>query len=539
MADVKKIRLPNNEEVNIKDYRIPGVDTTPTSGSDNVITSGGVYAANYAGSNSNGGPANMTVSIPFAKPDSTSTSTVYTVQVPGITELRDGVCFYLMNNKVTSAANFTVNVNNLGAKPVYMTTAAATRAGTQMSVNCTWLLVYNETRVADGCWDLVYTFNSNTTYTLNYLFDGSNWYLQHILYRYQLMFQVDEKTVTPFNANANTTGTTKTIHTDYEFDPFGKIFYYTTTSTISANATVSASYCAFVRSAVDLRYTFNVSTSVNPLSLDYSPVYLKININSTTGMATLNSNLPLTQTLPTTNDGIYYLYLGRSTNTKYTCSLEAHHPIYYHNGTTLCELLPKEILAGIENNSNFVAISDYEDDQFVIATSLNDLDSRLINIESTDFATTTALNNAVASKYTKPATGIPASDLASGVIPTVPTISTNIQTDKASNVKTASPKAVYNEIHPAVASAQPQRGFLPNILYNLGTISSNTTFSIATPSDANVVNHYYWTFDTGSTAPTITWPSGISWFGGAAPVIAASSHYEISILNNIAVAMEV
>lgn len=137
MADVKKIRLPNNEEVNIKDYRIPGVDTTPTSGSDNVITSGGVYAANYAGSNSNGGPANMTVSIPFAKPDSTSTSTVYTVQVPGITELRDGVCFYLMNNKVTSAANFTVNVNNLGAKPVYMTTAAATRAGTQMTINYT------------------------------------------------------------------------------------------------------------------------------------------------------------------------------------------------------------------------------------------------------------------------------------------------------------------------------------------------------------------------------------------------------------------
>ncbi len=45
MADVKKIRLPNNQEVNIKDYRIPGVDSTPTSGSDNVVTSGGIYTA--------------------------------------------------------------------------------------------------------------------------------------------------------------------------------------------------------------------------------------------------------------------------------------------------------------------------------------------------------------------------------------------------------------------------------------------------------------------------------------------------------------
>ena len=45
MADVNKIKLPDSSEYNIKDYRIPGVDTTPTSGSDNIITSGGVYDA--------------------------------------------------------------------------------------------------------------------------------------------------------------------------------------------------------------------------------------------------------------------------------------------------------------------------------------------------------------------------------------------------------------------------------------------------------------------------------------------------------------
>ena len=45
MADVSKIKLPDNSVVNIKDYRIPGVDETPTSGSDNVVTSGGIYDA--------------------------------------------------------------------------------------------------------------------------------------------------------------------------------------------------------------------------------------------------------------------------------------------------------------------------------------------------------------------------------------------------------------------------------------------------------------------------------------------------------------
>ena len=45
MSDVSKILLPNNSVVNIKDSRIPGIDSAPTSGSGNLITSGGVYDA--------------------------------------------------------------------------------------------------------------------------------------------------------------------------------------------------------------------------------------------------------------------------------------------------------------------------------------------------------------------------------------------------------------------------------------------------------------------------------------------------------------
>ena len=45
MADVKKIRLPNGTDLTIKDSRITGVDNAPTSGSGNVVTSGGVYTA--------------------------------------------------------------------------------------------------------------------------------------------------------------------------------------------------------------------------------------------------------------------------------------------------------------------------------------------------------------------------------------------------------------------------------------------------------------------------------------------------------------
>ena len=53
------------------------------------------------------------------------------------------------------------------------------------------------------------------------------------------------------------------------------------------------------------------------------------------------------------------------------------------------------------------------------------------------------------------------------------------------------------------------------------------------------MNHYYWTFDTPATAPTITWPAGItSWAGGSAPTINASKHYEISVLNGVGAFLE-
>lgn len=125
-----------------------------------------------------------------------------------------------------------------------------------------------------------------------------------------------------------------------------------------------------------------------------------------------------------------------------------------------------------------------------------------------------------------------------GAIPTVPTISTDIQTDKSSTTKTASPSAVYNEVHPAIATTKPSGGFLPNIVYDLGTLTGSQSFTLATASDATIANAYYWTFETGSTAPTITWPSNITWAGGSAPTIGASKHYEIMIRNGYGTSIE-
>lgn len=101
-----------------------------------------------------------------------------------------------------------------------------------------------------------------------------------------------------------------------------------------------------------------------------------------------------------------------------------------------------------------------------------------------------------------------------------------------------STKATYDAIHPAVETTQPAGGFAPNIVYDLGELTGTVTFALATPADANIANAYYWTFSTGSTAPTITWPANLSWAGGSAPTIAANKKYEIMIRNGCASALE-
>lgn len=89
-----------------------------------------------------------------------------------------------------------------------------------------------------------------------------------------------------------------------------------------------------------------------------------------------------------------------------------------------------------------------------------------------------------------------------------------------------------------VATSQPSGGMLPNVLYKLGTLSGSVTLSLAAATDNTIENEYHFTFDTGSTAPTITWPSNLTWSGGSAPTINASKHYEVSIEDGYAYATE-
>ena len=79
------------------------------------------------------------------------------------------------------------------------------------------------------------------------------------------------------------------------------------------------------------------------------------------------------------------------------------------------------------------------------------------------------------------------------------------------------------------------------MVYNIPTtISSDPGFEMNTTDiDNSIANIWCWTFSTGTTAPTINWPSAITkWSGGSLPTINASMSYEVTVMNGLATIIE-
>lgn len=125
-----------------------------TTDSHKIVVAGNVYGWGKADG------------MPYAVCDASSTSTKVTATVPGITALKTGTVIILKNSGVASASGWTLNVNGLGAKNVYVTTATATRSTTQFAKDYTMMFIYDESlNSGAGGWRICQLFNSNTTYS--------------------------------------------------------------------------------------------------------------------------------------------------------------------------------------------------------------------------------------------------------------------------------------------------------------------------------------------------------------------------------------
>ena len=152
------------------------------------------------------------------------------------------------------------------------------------------------------------------------------------LYRYQFCLTKSDGTLVPINSVNNSVAIDKTLTID-SFDPFGQIFYWNSTSTYAENTNVGdgALYRQYL---CDLRYSFNCGGyNTTPTLTARAPLYL-VATPQTDGTAKLYTQ-PLSMELPTSADGLIYIYLGKIyPDTKpYRVALSLNHPIYeYRNG---------------------------------------------------------------------------------------------------------------------------------------------------------------------------------------------------------------
>lgn len=286
----------------------------------------------YAASPQVGGSATYANGLHFAQVDSTSTETAFTVTIPGITEYYDGLTIILKNGVVTSASGFTINVNGLGAKHSYTNLAASTADTTIFNINYTMMFVYDSTRVSGGGWICYRGYDANTN-TIGYQLrtNSTTMPMSEITYRYRLLFtSADGKKFVPANTSSSTNATATRTVNQTPIDPHGNIVYYGTTASVAAGSRPSTAYL-WSRYVVTLGYSFNRTGAALTLT-SYAPVYVKA-APQANGSAIIDATTPYVQTLPTTADGMIYIFLGTATSAT-TIELVDEHPIYcYRNGS--------------------------------------------------------------------------------------------------------------------------------------------------------------------------------------------------------------
>ena len=259
--------------------------------------------------------------------DSTSTATVFTASIEGLTELKSGTVVILHNGVVTSASGFTININNLGAKKCYNNMTDATRDTTIFNIAYTMMFIYSEDLDGgNGGWWCYRGYDANTN-TIGYQLrtNSGNLVASDTGYKYRLwLTSADGSKWVPINTSTSTNATENRTLNTRPIDPFGPIVYRATNGTCTAGTGIGAT-------GIWQQYTCNIGYSymATGFALTFpDSVFLRCTPQAD-GSAVMND---IVQALPTSKDGKIYIHLGTAYNAT-NMELQIEHPVYWHDGT--------------------------------------------------------------------------------------------------------------------------------------------------------------------------------------------------------------
>ena len=205
--------------------------------------------------------------------------------------------------------------------------------------------------------------------------------------RYVLLLDKgDGEHVIPVNATQASSNSAQQVNTKSNltteaFNIFGPIEYYSTTTNIAANGNIDGRYHWTMRSDVDIRYSFNTGATLTAYKDVYivaileTPTTAKLRNPGATGTnaaatATGENAGPITQTLPTTEDGFIYIKLGHAYGTA-SIILTTDHPIYYYKNGALHTYTDYADIAAKDIDGNTISSTYFKLTETRAATTSN------------------------------------------------------------------------------------------------------------------------------------------------------------------------
>ena len=259
-----------------------------------------------------------------------------------------------------AVADLTLDVNSTGAYHIkYNNAGTLSNLGDKSYIKASTYMFY----FTGTYWVLTgYDTNTNTIgYTIRH--NGSSLPMKNAMYRYRIMFtSADGNYYVSANASSSTSATASKTVTTEKIDPFGDIFYYSTTTAVSAGSRPAAANTIQQYNGVTLGYSFNRTGAALTLT-SWKPVYIKC-APQTDGSATIDADNPFVQALPSTADGKIYIFLGIATAAT-TIELTLQHPVYYYKDGAIREWtnqvpVPTKV-SDLTNDSYFVTLIDVDD----------------------------------------------------------------------------------------------------------------------------------------------------------------------------------
>lgn len=304
------------------------------------------------------------------------TAGTWTVTIPGITALTEGLTIKIRLKTSYNGTTNTLNLNGLGAKTVYF--RYGNKLTSHYSKESVLALTYTTNAISSGNdrtgWIIENIYDSTNTYQLRKYY--TRYKAKSALYRYMICFINKNDELIPANGVSNSTAITKTLTTE-SFMLSKGIYYYNSTTTISAGSYTGTATLYQQLGLLDLRYSFNTGTTLTA----NKPVYLVVTPQAD-GQVKLAST-PIVQTLPTSATTNLYVFLGIAYDT-YRIELTIDHPVYvYRNG--YCESLDMSHDRAIKNSPDFDDVGSWHEGQIMVASGQGSMTASGVDI--TDITT--------------------------------------------------------------------------------------------------------------------------------------------------------